>query len=192
MLVMSLIGCAVDASTEAASTSVEQDFEVHTVRTYHLGKKDDKGLPVFEEKTVRLKKIDSSLTGDGLAKARQELATSACAIPNQITTYLVVWHDTGLSGSYVCFTGTGDLDLTNVYYSNPFVCLWAPNYTACVNNLRVSGNVRSVWNGDDGTSECAFLGPNFSVYEFYQYPTAPYAISSAPANLINATLVSCF
>lgn len=72
------------------------------------------------------------------------------------------------------------------------VFLWAPNYTACVNNLRVSGNVRSVWNGDDGTSECAFLGPNFSVYEFYQYPTAPYAISSAPANLINATLVSCF
>lgn len=191
MLVMSLIGCAVDASTESISSS-DQQFEMQTVRFYQLDKKDDKGMPVFTERTVRLPKIDPTLTGEELGKARQALATTACSIPNQISRYLTIWKNTGLSGSYVCLTGTGDLDLTNVYFSNPFVCLYAPNYATCIAGLRVSGNIRSLWQDNDGTTECAFLGPNLSVFEFYQHPATPYAISSAPADLVNATLVSCF
>lgn len=190
LLITTLAGCTVETSPGDVSTS--SDAVEQTVRTYHLDQRDKNGQPVFEERTVRLPRIDPSLPAGELAKARQALATTACTVPNDITKYLVVWHDTGLSGSFVCFTGLGDMDLTNVYYSNPFVCIYAPNYNACVANLRVSGNVRSVWNGDDGTSECVFLGPNMSAYEFYQYPTTPYVTSNAPANLVAATYVTCF
>lgn len=190
-MVLSLVGCAVDTSTDSDLGTLDQQFETQTVRTYHLGQKDKDGMPVFDEKTVRLPKIDPTLSGDGLAKAQQALATAACTLPNQIDHFLAIWKNTGLSGSYVCLTGTGDLDLTNVYFSNPFVCLYAPNYATCIAGLRVSGNVRSLWQSNDYASECVFLGPGFSVYEFYSYPATPYAISSAPTNLINATLVTC-
>lgn len=190
LLITTLAGCAVDTSPDTTSTS--QDAVEQTVRTYHLNQRNKDGSPVFEERTVLVPRLDPALPAGELAKARQALATTACSVPGDITRYLVVWHDTGLSGSFVCFTGLGDMDLTNVYYSNPFVCFYAPDYNACVNNLRVSGNIRSVWNGDDGTSECAFLGPNLSTYEFYQYPTTPYYTNNAPANLVAATYVTCF
>lgn len=192
-MLFALLGCTQEVGGDASSAS--EQVTLSTVRVYHLNGK----LPAtFEDVALKVSQETVNAASPGeLGEITSKLIVTTCSIYNGgLSSYLMVHHSPNLSTSdyYVCIQGSGDLDLTTTYYANTTNCVFTSNPAACVANLRLSGNVKSLWNGNQSPWQCSFLGPNFSVYSYYHVYSGytPYYQSVSPSNLINATYLSCY
>lgn len=200
MLVVLVAGCAADVGVAEPASS--DPAPLATVRVYTLHGDSE---PTVEELAIPRPAV--SIHQGDIGKTAQALALYSCASPDYDHSVLV-YHDANVgvfgppTSMYVCIRGLGTLDLTNTYYANPFLCWYQPNPTACLANIRVSGNVRTVWNANNvGGMVAEFISANLDVYDFHAFQSGvhPYGTvqmfgnpNTPPPGLVNATLLYCW
>lgn len=208
LIALAFTGCAVDAVPTTGDpatpvvTPAESDAPKTMVRRYTLHKDgpatyQDYEVPFSYKAPVPSDAPGAMHTMSATIDPCQYINSYFGPWPDKMSTDLILWHDEqyyGFQGYMVCITGTGTLDLTTAYYASIWPCFSAPNPTTCINNLRISGNVRAIHNQNTAASACYLTIDANTAYFFSTYPSTTWGpnMDFRASYLANSTSVTCF